>query len=79
MMNAVKRQKPSISPDDIQRLLCYLQDARDYIVKYGSAQAFDSQARAVAQQARQAIDALAGQITGECTIPLGHRCVGGRK
>lgn len=64
-MNAVKRQRPSISPDDVQRLLFHLEDARNYITKFGSAQSFDSQARAVAENARQAIDDLAGQITGD--------------
>ncbi len=63
-MNAVRRQKPTISPDDVERLLFHLEDARDYIVKYGSAQGFNSQANKIAQQATSAIDDLAGQITG---------------
>ena len=63
-MNAVKRQRPSISPDDIERLLFHLEDARDYIVKYGAAQDFDSPERATSDHAMQAIDDLAGQITG---------------
>ena len=64
-MDAVKRQRPNISPDDVQRLLFHLEDARNYIIKFGAAQGFDSQARAVAQNARQAIDELAGQLTGD--------------
>lgn len=64
-MNAVKRQKPTISPDDIERLLFHLEDARNYIVKYGAAQEFNSQARKVANQTTNAIDDLAGQITGD--------------
>ena len=63
-MNAVKRQRPSISPDDIERLLFHLEDARDYIIKYGAAQGFHSPARATSEHAKSAIDALAGQITG---------------
>jgi hypothetical protein len=64
-MNAVKRQRPSISPDDIERLLFHLEDARDYVIKYGAAQGFNSQARAIADHAKGAIDSLAGQITGD--------------
>ena len=63
-MNAVKRRKPNISPDDIQRLLFHLEDARNYIIKYGAAQELDSSARSIADSARSAIDGLAGQITG---------------
>ena len=63
-MNAVKRQRPSISPDDIERLLFYLEDGRDYIIKYGAAQGFHSPERATSDHAMQAIDNLAGQITG---------------
>ena len=62
-MNAVKRQPPNISPDDIERLLFHLEDARDYIVKYGAAQGFHSSERATADKTRCAIDDLAGQIT----------------
>ena len=64
-MNAVKRQKPTISPDDIERLLFHLEDARNYIVKYGAAQSFNSQSRKLADQTTSAIDDLAGQITGD--------------
>jgi hypothetical protein len=63
-MNAVKRQRPGISPEDIERLLFHLEDARDYVIKYGSAQAFNSQAHTIADHARSAIDDLAGQVTG---------------
>ena len=63
-MNAVKRQRPSISFDDIERLLFHLEDARDYIIKYGAAQGFHSPERATSDHAMQAIDDLAGQITG---------------
>ena len=76
-MNAVKRQRPSISPDDVQRLLFHLEDARNYITKFGSAQGFDSQARAVAENARQAIDALAGQITGDVQFLWGTDATAG--
>ena len=64
-MNAVKRQWPSISQDDIERLLFHLEDARDYIIKYGAAQGFHSSERATSDNARSAIDELAGQITGD--------------
>lgn len=64
-MNAVKRQNPTISPDDIERLLFHLEDARNYIVKYGAAQGFNSQARKVANQTASALDDMAGQITGD--------------
>ena len=63
-MNAVKRQRPSISQDDIERLLFHLEDARDYIIKYGAAQDFHSPERATSDHAMQAIDDLARQITG---------------
>ena len=63
-MNAVKRQRPSISQDDIERLLFHLEDARDYIIKYDAAQGFHSPERATSDHAMQAIDDLAGQITG---------------
>jgi len=63
-MNAVKRQRPSIGQDDIERLLFHLEDARDYIIKYGAAQGFHSPQKATSEHAKQAIDDLAGQITG---------------
>ena len=63
-MSAVKRQRPGISPDDIERLLFHLEDARDYIIKYGAAQGFHSSGRVISDHAMQAIDNLAGQITG---------------
>ena len=63
-MNAVKWQRPSILPDDIERLLFHLEDARDYITKYGAAQGLHSPERATSDHAMQAIDSLAAQITG---------------
>ena len=63
-MNAVKRQRPSISPDDIERLLFHLEDARNYIVKYGAAQDFHSLEKETTDRAMNAIDDLAEQITG---------------
>ena len=63
-MNAVKRQRPSISPDDIERLLFYLEDARNYIVKYGAAQGFHSPEKEATDRTMSAIDNLAEQITG---------------
>ena len=63
-MNAVKRQRPSIAQDDIERLLFHLEDARVYLIKYGAAQGFHSPERAISGHAKQAIDDLAGQITG---------------
>ena len=62
-MNAVKRQRPSISPDDIERLLFHLEDARNYIVKYGSAQDFHSAEKETTDRTTSAIDDLAEQIT----------------
>ena len=64
-MNAVKRQRPNISPDDIQRLLFHLEDTRNYVVKYGAAQDFNSAERETSDKAMLAIDELAGQITGD--------------
>ena len=64
-MNAVKRQRPNISSGDIQRLLIHLEDARNYIVKYGAAQDFHSVQRETSDKAMLAIDELAGQITGD--------------
>ena len=64
MMNAVKRQRPSISPDDIERLLFHLEDARNYIVKYGAAQDFHSLAKEATDRTMSAIDDLAERITG---------------
>jgi hypothetical protein len=63
-MNAVKRQRPRISTDEIERLLFHLEDARRYIAKYGAAQGFHSPEMATSDRAMQAIDDLAGQITG---------------
>ena len=63
-MNAVKRQRPSISPDDVERLLFHLEDARNYIVKYGAAQDFHSLEKEATDRTINAIDALAEQITG---------------
>ena len=63
-MNAVKRQRPRISPDDIERLLFQLEDARRYIVKYGAAQDFHSPESETSDRAMAAIDDLAEQITG---------------
>ena len=64
-MNAVKRQLPNISPDDVERLLFHLEDARNYIIKYGAAQEFHSQNKATADTAKDAIDNLAALITGD--------------
>ena len=64
MMNAVKRQRPSIPPDDIERLLFHLEDARNYIVKYGAAQDFHSLEKEATDRTMNAIDDLAEQITG---------------
>ena len=64
MMNAVKRQRPSISPDDIERLLFHLEDARNFIVKYGAAQDFHSLEKEATDRTMNAIDDLAEQITG---------------
>ena len=63
-MNAVKRQRPNISPDDVDRLLFHLEDARNYIIKYGAAQEFHSQNKATTDKAKDAIDNLAELITG---------------
>ena len=63
-MNAVKRQRPNISPDDIERLLFHLEDARNYIVKYGAAQDFHSLEKEATDRTMNAIDDLAEQITG---------------
>ena len=63
-MNAVKRQRPNISPDDIERLLFHLEDARNYIVKYGAAQDFHSLGKEATDRTTNAIDDLAEQITG---------------
>lgn len=59
-----RRQKPNISSDDIERLLFHLEDARNFIVRYGAAKDFHSPERATSDNAKQAIDALAGDITG---------------
>ena len=64
IMNAVKRQRPTISQDDIERLLFHLEDARAYVIKYGAAQGFHSIERAMADKTHSAIDDFAGQITG---------------
>ena len=64
LMNAVKRQRPNISPDEIERLLFHLEDARSYVVKYGAAQDVHSPAKAVAETTTDAIDELARHITG---------------
>ena len=63
-MNAVKRQRPTISSDDIERLLFHLEDARNYIVKYGAAQDFHSREKEATDGTMNAIDDLAEQITG---------------
>ena len=63
-MNAVRRQRPNISSDDIERLLFHLEDARDYIIRYGSAQDCHSPKRAISDQAKRSLDELAGEITG---------------
>ncbi len=63
-MNAVKRQRPSISQDDIDRLLFHLEDARAFAIKYSSAQDFHSDKKATAERLVYAVDELALQITG---------------
>jgi hypothetical protein len=63
-MNAVKRQRSTISPDDTHRLLFHLEDARSYVVKYGAAQDFHSPNTEAIDQALKSIDVLAKQITG---------------
>lgn len=62
-MNAVRRQRPSISPDDIDRLLFHLEDARNFVIKYSSAQDFNSPEKATAERVVYAVDELALQIT----------------
>ena len=64
-MNAVRRQRPSIAPDDVDRLLFHLEDARSYVIKYGSAQDFNSPKKATAERVIYAVDELALQITGK--------------
>ena len=63
-MNAVRCQRPSISQDDIDRLLFHLEDARSCVIKYGSAQDFHSPEKATADRAIYAVDELALKITG---------------
>ena len=63
-MNAVKRQRPNISPDDIERLLFHLEDARIFVVKYGAAQEFHSPEIKTTDRMISAIDDLANEITG---------------
>ena len=63
-MNAVKRQRPNISPDDIERLLFHLEDARIFVVKYGAAQEFHSTEIKTTDRMISAIDDLANEITG---------------
>jgi len=60
----VRRQRPNISPDEIERLLFHLEDARNYIVKYGAAQGIHSPTKLVAETTTDAIDELAWHITG---------------
>jgi hypothetical protein len=62
-VNAVKRQRPNISPDDIKCLLFHMEDARDYLVKYGAAQGIHSP-KAAAETVTNAIDELTRHITG---------------
>ena len=63
-MNAVKRQRSNISPDDVDRLLFHLEDARNYIIKYGAAQEIHFHNKATTDKANDAIDSLAELITG---------------
>ena len=63
-MNAVKLLRTKISPDDVDRLLFHLEDARNHIIKYGAAQQFHSQNKTTTDEAKDAIDNLAELITG---------------
>ena len=63
-MNATRRGSPSISPDEVDRLLFHLEDARKYIVQYGAAQSLHSPLHETASRTQSAIDDLVEQITG---------------
>ena len=76
-MNAVRRQRPSIPPDDIDRLLFHLEDARAYVIKYSSAQDFNSDKKATAERLVYAVDELALQITGKNTYFWGEPATAG--
>ena len=65
-MNAGKRQRPSIDLDDVQKLLFHLEHARNYVLKYSSAQGFYAREREVADNLTYSIDYLAGSIKGIC-------------
>ena len=76
-MNATRRQRPSIDQDDIDRLLFHLEDARSYVIRYGSAQDFNSPEKATAERVIYAADELALQITGKNTYFWGETATAG--
>ena len=76
-MNAVKRQRPNISPDDVERLLFHLEDTRSYVIRYGSAQDFHSPEKATAERLIYAVDELALRVTGKNTYFWGETAAAG--
>ena len=64
-MNGVNRHRPNISPDEIERLLFHFEYARNYVIKYGSAQDFHSPNQLAAETVTDAIDELARHIAGK--------------
>ena len=64
-MNAVKRQRPGFSPDDVDRLLFELEDARNSVVRYAASRGFHSAEYELSHRLMEAVDDLAANITGK--------------
>ena len=73
-----RRCKPSISSDDIERMMYLLEDARHYVIRFKSAQPFRSQASAIAENLLIAMKDLAKEALGNENffMPLPHSATG---
>ena len=60
-----RRNKPSFSKDDEERLLAYMDVTRHLTINYGAAYGYHSPQYALKTSLTDAIDKLAGQITGD--------------
>jgi hypothetical protein len=57
--------RPSFCPTELPKLLDALRGAREWVIKYSSAQPFNSPAHNKCEAIKNSIDDLAGELTGQ--------------
>ena len=60
-----RAKRPHFSPLDKHPLLDALGNARHWVIRFSSAQDFHSPQRRICEDLNKAIDALAGELTGD--------------